>query len=170
MQFAFYLNKLPHPKLSDIIMNNKFPAEKTNIRDKPDRRKCPTPIFSRYTFSGGRRRIIRRRDNKKQHLFVDLYSTRLLIAIIGLLCLSCLDAYMTLELIDKGKVFEANPIMAYFLDFGILPFTTIKFIITATALVILCLFKNVNITRISLPIAIKIYILIIMYEFYLFVI
>ncbi len=151
-------------------MNINKPEENSNKRTVSDRRKCPTPVISRYTFFGGKRKIIRRGENKKDHLFVDLYSTRLLIAVILLLCLSCLDAYMTLELIDKGTVVEANPIMAYFLDFGILPFTTIKFVITAASLVVLCLFKNVNVTRISLPIAIKIYILIIAYEFYLFVI
>ena len=101
---------------------------------------------------------------------MDLYSTRLLIAVLTLLCLSCLDAYLTLVLISKGKVVEANPIMAYFLNMGIMPFTTIKFSITAISVVIMCLLKNVSITRISLPLAIKIYLLIIAYGCYLFTI
>jgi len=139
-------------------------------RGSSDRRELPTPVISKYSFIGGKRKNIRRSGNRKEHLFVDLYSTRLLIAVLGLLCLSCLDAYLTLVLISKGKVVEANPVMAYFLNMGVMPFTTIKFSITAISAVIMCLLKNVSITRISLPFAIKIYLLIIAYEFYLFTI
>ncbi len=140
----------------------------TNIRNLSDRRNCPTPVFSRYTVWGGKRQTIRRETEKKRHLFVDLYSTRLLIAVLALLCLSCLDAFMTLSLIETGNVIEANPFMAFFLDYGVIPFTVGKFIITASALTVLVLFKNVRITRYSLPVAISIYIAIIIYEIYLF--
>ncbi len=139
-----------------------------DIRNLTDRRRCPTPIFSRFTVWDGKRKTIRRETEKKKHLFVDLYSTRLLIAVLALLCLSCLDAFMTISLIERGNVVEANPLMAFFLDYGILPFTISKFIITASALTVLVLFKNVKITRYTLPVAIKIYIAIVIYEFYLF--
>jgi hypothetical protein len=144
--------------------------DETKSREYSDRRQTPTPVFSRYSLSGGRRRLVRRSEDKKKHLFVDLYSARLLIAIVLLMCLSSLDAYLTLELIERGKVIEANPIMAYFLNIGIMPFTTIKFVVTATALIVLCVFKNVPVTRISLPVAIKIYMGVIAYECYLFMI
>lgn len=146
-------------------MNNELT---NNIRIIPDRRRCPTPIFSRYTVWDGKRKTIRREAEKKKHLFVDLYSTRLLIAVLALLCLSCLDAFMTLSLIETGNVVEANPLMAFFLDYGIMPFTIGKFMITASALTVMVVFKNVRITRYSLPIAIKIYIGIVIYEIYLF--
>ena len=133
-----------------------------------DRRKSPTSLFSRFTLWGGQRKTIRRESDKKRHLFVDLYSTRLLVAVLSLLCLSCLDAFLTLSLIERGSVVEANPIMAYFLDYGILPFTIGKFCITATALIVLVLCKNLKITRYSLPFAINVYILIIVYELYLY--
>jgi hypothetical protein len=136
----------------------------------PDRRKCPTPILSRFTIMGGKRKTIRREKDKKKHLFVDLYSTRLMIAVLLLFCLSCLDAFLTLALINKGIVYEANPVMAYFLGYGILPFAFTKFAITASAIAVLCLFKNVNLTRISMPLAIKLYVAVIIYEFYLIMI
>lgn len=136
-------------------------------RRYPERRKSPTPIFSRYTFFGGRRKTIREEDRKK-HIFVDLYSTRLLVAVIFLLCLSCLDAFLTLSLIERGIVVEANPIMAHLLGYGVMPFVIIKFIVTALLITVLTLFKNVKITRFSLPFAIKIYIAVILYELYLF--
>jgi hypothetical protein len=135
-----------------------------------DRRKCPTPIIGRYAFFGGSRKTIRRQAERKKHLFVDLYSTRLLIAVMCILLLSCIDAYLTLELIGKGSAVEANPFMAFFLEYGILPFTLTKFIITAFSLTILCLSKNSRITRICLPIAINMYLLVVIYEFYLFII
>lgn len=147
-------------------MENK--TRDADMRTISDRRRFPTPVVSRYTVFGGRRKTIRRLEDKKKHLFVDLYSTRLLVAVMVLLVLSCIDASLTLALIDKGKVVEANPLMAFFMDYGIVPFTIIKFAITAFALVILCLFKNVNITRIGLPVAVKIYLAIVGYEVYLF--
>ena len=139
-------------------------------RNTADRRRSPTPIVSKYTFHGGRRKTIRRDYDKKNHIFVDLYSTRLFIAVLALLILSCFDAFMTLTLIDRGSVYEANPLMAYFLDQGIMHFTAAKLFITIACLAILCLFKNVRLTRIGLPVAIKIYIMIVAYEFYIFLI
>jgi len=124
--------------------------------------------LSRYTFRGGRRKTIRREDEKKSHLFVDLYSGRLLFIVVTIISLSCLDALLTLALIQNGKVIEANPVMASLLTYGVLPFTIVKFIITASALLVLCLFKNARITRISLPLAIKVYVCIIAYEIYIY--
>ena len=135
-----------------------------------DRRRCPTPAISRYTFSGGRRKIIRRASDKQSNIFVDIFSTRLLMAVILLLILSCLDAFLTLALIEKGRVVEANPLMAFFLNSGVLHFSLIKFLITAVALIVLCLFKNVRITRIALPAVINIYLAVIIYEIYLYMI
>ncbi len=141
-----------------------------NSRNQSDRRETPTPIFSRFTLYGGQRKIIRRDLDRGKHLFVDLYSTRLFIAVLALLLLSGFDAYMTLTLIKRGGVYEANPFMAYFLEHGIVHFTVAKLFITIGSLCILCLFKNVWLTRIGLPVAIKIYVVIIAYEFYLYLI
>ena len=141
-----------------------------DLREISDRRRCPTPILSRYTLWGGRRKKPRRRGDKKNHLFVDLYSTRLLVAVLFLLSLSCVDAFLTLELINKGVVYEVNPIMAFFLDKGAFQFSLVKFVITSLSLIVICLLKNVNITRICLPIIIKIYLIVVVYELYLYVV
>ncbi|RJQ50477.1 MAG: hypothetical protein C4526_11825 [Nitrospiraceae bacterium] len=138
------------------------------VRALWDRRERPTPVISRYTFWGGKRKTSRRAEDRKRHIFVDVYSTRLLIVILTLLTLSCLDAVLTLSLIEKGSVVEANPVMAFFLDVGVFHFSLIKFVITAVALIVLCVFKNVNITRIGLPVAIQIYLAVIIYEIYLY--
>ena len=141
-----------------------------DMRESPDRRRGPTPIISRYTLWGGRRRKARREGDKKDHIFVDLYSTRLLIAILFLLTMSCLDAFLTLELINKGIVYEANPVMAFLLDKGAFEFSLVKFVITSLSLIVICLLKNVKITRICLPVIIKIYMIVIIYELYLYIV
>ena len=154
----------------EIQTDKNILMQDTGRRNLSDRRRCSTPVVSRYTLFGGRRKTVRREEDKKEHLFVDLYSTRLLIALLLLLCLSCADAYLTLVLIGKETASEANPFMAFFLKYGNLYFTVTKFIITAFSLTILCLFKNVRTTRICLPCAITVYVLVIIYEFYLFLI
>jgi len=139
-----------------------------NKRHVPDRRRRPTPMISKYTLHGGRRKTIRRETDKKQYLFVDLYSTRLLVIVVAILILSCIDAALTLALIDRGIVREANPFMASVLDYGVLPFTLIKFGLTAFALIILCIFKNAKLARIGIPVAIELYIAVVLYESYLY--
>ncbi len=125
-------------------------------------------MISKYTLHGGRRKTIRRETDKKQYLFVDLYSTRLLVIVVAILILSCIDAALTLALIDRGIVREANPFMASVLDYGVLPFTLIKFGLTAFALIILCIFKNAKLARIGIPVAIELYIAVVLYESYLY--
>lgn len=139
-----------------------------NLRAFSDRRKSPTPIISRYTFFGGRRKKARRKEDKKNYIFVDLYSTRLMIAVLFLLSLSCIDAFLTLELIKRGVVYEVNPFMAFFLGRGVFQFSLMKFVLTSASLIVLCLFKNFNITRICLPVIMQIYLIVVSYEIYLY--
>lgn len=153
-----------------IFTNTYISAEEKIKINRSDRRRCPTPIISRYTLYGGQRKTARRAEDKIEHIFVDLYSSRLLAIVMSLLVLSCLDAYLTLSLIGTGRVIEANPVMAFFLDYGFVPFTLIKFIITSTCIIILCVLKNVKITRICLPCAINVYVFVVVYELYLFMI
>jgi len=142
--------------------------EESCSRGLSDRRHRPTPVISRFTFGSGRRKTVRRAAEKRSHLFVDLYSARLLVLVATIITLSCIDAYLTLILVEKGKVIEANPLMATLLSYGVFPFIFVKFIVTASALLVLCLFKNARITRISLPLALKIYLCVIVYEVYLY--
>lgn len=159
------------------------PMEREN-RYFDDRRKIPTPAISRYTLVGGRRRTLRREYDAGRCLFVDQHSTWLFAALMMLLVLSLADTWLTLILIDKGKAIEANPIMAFYLEHGIVTFITTKFLMTAMFLTIFCLFQNyyvrsfclikrayenVYITRKSLPLVLKLYLLVVVYECYLIV-
>ena len=60
--------------------------------------------------------------------------------------LSIFDALLTLILIDNGSS-ELNPVMAYFLQHGLLPFIVAKYFLTSMGVVVLLIFKNVFLTR-----------------------
>jgi hypothetical protein len=139
-------------------------GEEVNRRFLHDRRKQPTPFISRYTFIGGRRRTVRREEERKKYTFVDLYSTPLFLALLLLLILNVSDSYLTITLIKNNVAAEANPIMAFYLEYGHLPFFTAKFLITAIPIFIFCICKNFSITKASLVSAIFIYLSIITYE------
>jgi hypothetical protein len=105
-----------------------------------DRRRKTIPSL-RYLVAGGRRRGVRRAGDKKRIIILDRYSPYLLAAIVGTLCLSLLDAVLTLSLIEHGAV-EVNPVMAYFLDKGTLIFTCVKYLLTSLAVVIFLLLDH----------------------------
>jgi len=140
-------------------------VEETVRRVLSDRRKRPTPLMSRYSFLSGRRKTIRRERDKEKHIFVDLYySNRLLITILVFLTLNLIDSYFTLTLIEENIAAEINPIMNFFLGYGITPFIVAKFFITSVPLIILCLCKNCSLTKILLVFALLFYLLIIFHE------
>lgn len=139
-------------------------GEETAIRTVPDRRKQPTPFISKYTFTRGQRKTLRREEDKKNYFFVDLYSTRLLITLLALLSLNLSDSYFTLTLIEENIATEINPIMAFFLGYGNTPFILAKFLITSIPLIILCLCKNSPVTKVLIVSVIVFYFLIIVYE------
>lgn len=139
-------------------------TEKSDKRIVPDRRKHPTCFVSRYTFIGGRRKIIRRELDRQRYVFVDWYSPQLLITLLCLLILSLLDAYFTLTLIREHGVAEANPIMAFYLECSDISFITGKFLFTAVSIFIFCLYSNFFITKVSLASSLVIYLVVILYE------
>ena len=69
---------------------------------------------------GGKREKIRRQVDVRRIFYVDHYSPELFFAIVSILLLCVIDALLTLTLLDRGAQ-EANPVMAYFLQFG--PYT-----------------------------------------------
>ena len=100
----------------------------------------------RYLLFNGRREQIRREEDSRKVFFFDRYPPKLFAAIAAILMLSIFDALFTLILIDKGST-ELNPVMAYFLQHGLLPFIVVKYFLTSIGVVILLIFKNVILTR-----------------------
>jgi hypothetical protein len=125
----------PHPlRISQLLENNTF------TRSGIERRKNPRINF-RSLLGLGNRRTIRRKEDQSIIFLVDLFSTKLFIPIIVTLFFSVMDALLTLFLISHGA-YEANPIMAYFLNQGPYIFFSVKYLLTSLGLIILLFFRN----------------------------
>ncbi|MDA8104159.1 MAG: DUF5658 family protein [Nitrospiraceae bacterium] len=129
-----------------------------------DRRKRSTQFLSRQTIFGGRRRTIRREADREKHIFLDNYDLRLFITLLLLLILSISDAYLTLTLVKTYNAVELNPIMAVYLEHGSITFFLEKFLFTSVAAFIFCVFNHFAAARVSLSLAILIYLGVVYYE------
>lgn len=94
----------------------------------------------------GRRRSIRRRADRKNHMYVDLYGHYLLLSLLLIILLSVLDAYFTIFHVEQGAR-EINPLMDFMMGYGNIYFFAIKYILTALCIFLLCIYKNLLITR-----------------------
>lgn len=79
-----------------------------------DRRRRPTPMFSRYALWGGRRRHIRR-DEERDGAFVDVHGPGVLFVVLAIVALNLLDAFFTLLFLSHGGT-ELNPVVQVVLD------------------------------------------------------
>jgi hypothetical protein len=114
----------------------------------PDRRRGPTPRFSRYTFFGGRRRR-GRRDGENDNAFVDRYSPRLLLVMLWIGLMNIGDSFFTLHHIQAGAI-ELNPVAAWMLTTGRLGFVLLKASMITIPLIVLTLHKNFSLARIGI--------------------
>lgn len=135
-----------------------------NRRTGMDRRARPTPFLSRYTFTGGRRKTVRRETDKRRHIFVDLYETKLFIGILVLLTMNVLDGFFTLLLVRENIIIEANPLMAFFLDYGQASFFWVKYLLMAVSLLIICIFRSFRFSRVALIGSLFVYSVVISYH------
>ena len=103
----------------------------------------------RYFLINGRRESARREEDQTRIFFFDRYNQRIFAAITAILMLSIFDALLTLILIERGST-ELNPVMAYFLEYGPLPFIISKYLLTSFGVVVLLIFKNVFINKINM--------------------
>lgn len=112
----------------------------------PDRRKRPTPRFSRYTLFGGRRRTGGRREGENDGAFVDQYSGRLALAMLWIAAMNSLDSFFTLLHLQSGGI-ELNPVADAMLGTGRLGFVASKALLIIVPLVVLTLHKNFPLAR-----------------------
>jgi len=135
------MKKNGHKK--SLYADSPEPPDAANRRGK-DRRSNHKARLKYLLFNGRREQNRRDEDSHKVFLF-DRYNPRLFAAITAILMLSIFDALLTLILIDKGST-ELNPVMAYFLQHGLLPFIIAKYLLTSIGVVTLLIFKNVFLT------------------------
>jgi len=112
---------------------------KSERRVLTDRRASATKPLCFYTFRG-RRKKSRRLDERKNY-YVDRYNVRYLVLIVAILILCFLDAYLTLLLLQVGAI-ELNPFMLFFIKKEVVLSMVVKYVMTATALIIILVHKN----------------------------
>lgn len=88
-----------------------------------------------FGFMRSRRRDFRR-DDEPNVLFIDRHHPWLFFLAVGTMLMSCVDALMTLQLLDRGMV-EVNPLMAAVLGHGTTYFAISKMLLTGVGILAL---------------------------------
>jgi hypothetical protein len=86
---------------------------------------------------------MKKRNAKEEHGRLERYGTKTFAAIMLLILLSILDAYLTLDLVNHGAV-ELNPVMAYYLARGPLAFFWVKYLLTCAAVILFLSVMNTS--------------------------
>lgn len=115
------------------------------------------------------RRHVSRREAESEIIFLDWHHPWLFFLAVGIMLMSCMDAFMTLLLLERGMV-EANPIMATIMGQGTRAFAISKMTMTGTgilALVFLAKARFLNRFRIGLLLTVffAMYACLVCYEF-----
>lgn len=129
--------------------------EGTPERRGPDRRRQPTPMLSRYSFLGGRRRGPRR-DQEREGSYVDVYSRRLALLLLIFFLLTVFDSVATLVYLQKGGR-ELNPIAQWMIDQGDVEFVLIKGSLTGACILFVMIHKNFRYARCAIAIGFAFY-------------
>jgi hypothetical protein len=111
--------------MGEALLEKRAGAERRNFSWR-------TVVFG---FTLSRRRSLRREEDA-EILFLDWHHPWLFFLSVGIMILSCVDAFMTLRLLEHGMV-EANPIMASLLGQGTGVFAATKILMTGTSILIL---------------------------------
>ncbi len=103
-------------------------------RNNADRRQFSwrTVVYG-FTFS---RRRAHRRAADTEVIFLDWHHPWLFFLATGTMLLSCADAFLTLQLLDRGMI-EANPVMNAVMSQGTALFTSTKLAMTAFGIFVL---------------------------------
>ena len=88
-----------------------------------------------YGFMRSRRHRFRRED-ETEVVFLDWHHPWLFFLSVGVMLMSCVDAFMTLQLLDRGMI-EANPVMDAILGKGTQAFAVSKMVMTGTGIMML---------------------------------
>ena len=113
-------------------------VERRSISDRRNK----SGISMRSLLFGGRRKSIRRFEDKQKLFYVDQYSQRHFGAIVLILFLSVIDAILTMVLINHGAT-EINPIMAYYLNVGPYTYLGVKYMLTSVGLMVVLMLRNI---------------------------
>ena len=134
-----------------------------------DRRKRPTPVVSEHLFRG-KRQGPRRNTDPRVNYYVDQPPKPAWQYALLLICLSLLDAFLSLWLFSDGRSNELNPLLIVGLKYGNWVFLGVKLVLTLVSALFLLLHWHFRIgpLRISvvrlLQVLVGLYLLIVVYE------
>ncbi len=109
-------------------------------RSGDDRRDYNSSFFKQLLYRGMRETARRAEDRMRIRVF-DRYPRSLMIAVITIMSLSLLDAFLTLILISKGAT-ELNPVMNYYLRYGPEVFLLVKYGLTVLSVLLVVIAKE----------------------------
>ena len=109
-------------------------------RNDPDRRKRQIPPL-KYIIFGGRRKSIRRDEDKNKFIILDDHGLGIFAVAIIILAFSALDGLFTLYLISSGAK-EINPLMSSLIDLNPRFYLAVKCIVTTIGIIILIVLRN----------------------------
>jgi hypothetical protein len=116
--------------------------ESLDRRDGSDRRKQPLRALFHGSFNPRRRGS--RRDGERRVSGVDWHDPQWLAVAMLIVLFSCVDAFLTLTLIDHGA-YEVNPLMAPLVGGSALAFAMVKIGLTAGGVVLLTLLARMKV-------------------------
>lgn len=118
----------------------------SNNRCQDRRQNMPFFCAFHLGIKAGRRVNERRATEYGRPGYVDYYAGHLMLCAIGILFLSALDAFLTLNILNNGGE-ELNWFMAVLIDDGVEKFVGFKIALTAMALILLVIHHNVQLTK-----------------------
>ena len=136
-------------------------------RDSDERREFSwRTVF--FGFVRSRRRDTRRGDEDAP-MYTDWHHPWLFFLATGTMLLSCMDAFFTLQLLDRGAI-EVNPVMAAMIGQGTLAFAATKMLLTGLGILILVFLSqtrmfNLMRTGLVLTVFFTFYACLVCYEF-----
>ena len=119
----------------------------------------------------------RRRDERRvgdaDALYTDWHHPWLFFLATGTMLLSTLDAFLTLQLLNRGAV-EINPVMAAVMGYGTFAFAAVKMLLTGAGILVLVFLSRSRLfnrfrTGLALTVFFSLYCCLVCYEFVLLV-
>ena len=92
------------------------------------------------------RRRSSRRTSEGEALFSDYHHPWLFFLATGIMTLSCFDAFMTLQLLDRGAI-EINPVMAAVIAHSTVTFAVTKMLLTSIGILALVFLARARFLR-----------------------
>ncbi|MEW6187470.1 MAG: DUF5658 family protein [Thermodesulfobacteriota bacterium] len=131
-------------------------------KEMKDRRKKPTPMFSRYTLNGRRKGFSETSGFPKEG-YVDRYTPGMLFFLVLLGGLNCLDSLFTMKILHHGGR-ELNPIMDALISLVGEKFWIWKFVLVSICSVIICLHSHYKPVKVAIVLLCTLYVVLIGYQ------